>query len=690
MLWSKATPADAVHSFDEHVHAHLAELERDIAPFLRPLAEELGPLHKTGQMHGGICPAALRYDAKGELDRKHFMLQRREPGIRPGSQVPHAYLAPETLEGSGEDSRADCYALGALLFQIIIGQPPAPATRRKGKADVVQAENHPTWPPKLLDAVNHCLALEKEKRIATVQELWQALSTAPEQPGGVISESKPDAQPNAAPANSIEASLVIERAERKADAAPASEGLSATEPIVISSSAELRPTKSVALPAAELPAVSPKQASPSEFPAPTVAPTAPLAPAFPSKIQIRERLANASVGKPYRQSLREVFGEQASRVRSIALTFPEDSGLMFDQAEDVLHGTPKKPGELKLTLLYQLADTPAGRSALTSDLALTINPDPKSLWKNLPSDSQGLFAKPDEDKASLVTPQLTAIAASLRGRSHAHEGKYRDDDFAMRYLEATGWHIFIAADGAGSAKYSRRGSQLACRTAVAELESKLAGPNDLEEALGKLGGSANQDDIEKLRKIAFNLLVQPAYQASTKISDEAKQQQATLRDFATTFILVLAKKLETKWFFASFAIGDGGAGAMVNDERVQLLTQPDSGEFAGQTIFLTTPQVFNDTDALLARAQAAFCDDFKFLAVMTDGITDPIFQSDAKFADAAAWGEWQKQLLEAVKFDSVEPGMEQALLDYLRFPSPGNHDDRTLIVAVPKLNPSTS
>ena len=126
---------------------------------------------------------------------------------------------------------------------------------------------------------------------------------------------------------------------------------------------------------------------------------------------------------------------------------------------------------------------------------------------------------------------------------------------------------------------------------------------------------------------------------------------------------------------------------MLNAERVKLLTQPDSGEFAGQTVFLTTPKVFNDTDALLARTHAAFCDEFKFLAVMTDGITDPIFQSDAKFASAATWEDWRQQLSKILNFDKPESGMEQALLEYLHFPSPGNHDDRTLILAVPHPSP---
>ena len=95
------------------------------------------------------------------------------------------------------------------------------------------------------------------------------------------------------------------------------------------------------------------------------------------------------------------------------------------------------------------------------------------------------------------------------------------------------------------------------------------------------------------------------------------------------------------------------------------------------------PQIFSDPAALLARTHAAFCPGFKFLAAMSDGITDPIFQSDANLASAPEWEKWRQQLAQIVSLDAPTPGMEAVLLDYLNFPSPGNHDDRTLLIAVP-------
>ena len=398
------------------------------------------------------------------------------------------------------------------------------------------------------------------------------------------------------------------------------------------------------------------------------------------RVKLRERLANASVGKPYSQKLRDLFGDNHKHIVELSVSLPPDSGLELDAQTDVLHGTPTTPGEKQIALTFRVGT----QAAQTHTLALTVNPDPSSLWKNLPSDANGAFAKPDTAKAFLATPHLNAIAASLRGRSHAHEGKYREDDFGLKYIEATSWHILISADGAGYAKFSRKGSQLASQTAVAEITEKLGSPeNPLNAALAKLGTDAEPGELETLRKLSFNVLMPAAYEAVSHIHKQAKESQLTLRDFATTFICVIARRLADRWFLASFDIGDGGAGVVMEDGRAITLSAPDSGDFAGQTVFLTMQQVFADSEKLLARTQAQFCSDFKFLAAMSDGITDPIFQNDATFASDAGWEKFRLQLAAVIDLKALAPGMEDKLLDWLNFPSPGNHDDRTLLIAVP-------
>ncbi len=53
------------------------------------------------------------------------------------------------------------------------------------------------------------------------------------------------------------------------------------------------------------------------------------------------------------------------------------------------------------------------------------------------------------------------ISASIRGKNHAHQGRWREDDF---YFEKIGYFTIIAvADGVGSSLLSRVGAGIACR-----------------------------------------------------------------------------------------------------------------------------------------------------------------------------------------------------------------------------------
>jgi len=428
---------------------------------------------------------------------------------------------------------------------------------------------------------------------------------------------------------------------------------------------------------------------------------------------LKDRLPNASVGRSYRADIAVLFGEHSQQVTGIHLQIPEGFGLVYDREAGVLQGDPLCAGEFELALSYQVAcgrdeEGLAAMEAACCLIKLTVNPDPVSLWKNKPSDPDGLFAKPDSAAGFFSGVQLTTLAASLRGRSHAHEGGYRDDDYAVDVAASSGapvsaaeetetgaessariaghspWSIFVVADGAGSAKLSRRGSQLACSVAAGHLRELLQAQNELEEVLAAMPGlRTDSETLEKVRCLAANLFTKSAYEAFSAIHREAGEQAATLRDFATTFIGVLARPCAGGWFFAAFSIGDGGAGIVVEPGRVEILTKADSGEHAGTTLFLTKADLFQKPESLLARTRVFFCESFRFMAVMTDGVSDPLFPSDAAFESPETWAAFEQGLLPAVDFLSPQSGMEAHLLEWLNFRSPGNHDDRTLLLVVP-------
>ena len=167
------------------------------------------------------------------------------------------------------------------------------------------------------------------------------------------------------------------------------------------------------------------------------------------------QLANAVVGKPYAE--KPVLLTLFDKVVVIeAIDVRSEAGLEFDVRTGQLVGQPLVSGEFDAHISYYCLSQ-GGKTALTTVLSrFYINADPRSLWKNIPSDTQQLYAKADSASQKIETSTIKMLAASQRGRSHAHKGQARDDDFFIN--SGKNWQIALVADGAGSAKYSRYGS----------------------------------------------------------------------------------------------------------------------------------------------------------------------------------------------------------------------------------------
>jgi len=325
-----------------------------------------------------------------------------------------------------------------------------------------------------------------------------------------------------------------------------------------------------------------------------------------------------------------------------------------------------------------------GRPPLNQSIAVTVNPDPDSLWKNLPSDDKDPYFKPDTDHQEFGTPYSWILAASQRGRSHAHEGLFRDDDFRACFDESSGWHLLAAADGAGSAKFSRRGSQLACEQALAFMAKWLTLQRDAVDAAVK--AIVEGADDHPLRAAAYSWLGGAAFEARKTIQLEAEKQAppAALRDYHTTLLLAVTRLTPVGWVIASFSIGDGGIALRRIDGEPKSLCTPDSGEYGGQTVFLTASNVLSNADHIMQRIHTAVEPDLSALALMTDGVTDPKFPTEVSLGDAAVWKVFWDELNSAVNFKSDKKDVSVQLLKWLSFRSPGNHDDRTIVLLMPK------
>ena len=150
-------------------------------------------------------------------------------------------------------------------------------------------------------------------------------------------------------------------------------------------------------------------------------------------------------------------------------------------------------------------------------------------------------------------------------------------------------------------------------------------------------------------------------------------------------MLAICKKFEFGWFVASFWVGDGALCLYdKNSHTATLLGTPDEGEYAGQTRFLTMPDIFTDSSAFYKRLKCKIVPDFTALFMMTDGVSDPKFETDANLNNPDKWDDLWDDLTHNKEFpveliDDNEAAKDQ-LLNWLDFWAPGNHDDRTIAI----------
>lgn len=366
---------------------------------------------------------------------------------------------------------------------------------------------------------------------------------------------------------------------------------------------------------------------------------------------------------------------------------------IFDEKSNVISCKPTEAGEFEVELCVDVQK----HERHVFPLRLTVNPDPKTLWKNLPSDQNGIYAKPDCDKAFLSCGDLSIVAASQRGRSHGQEAKPRDDDFAYNYDPDNARAVLVVADGAGYAKFSRKGSKIAVSTACEQVARSTGNDywTEMEPHIRKWKEAQDSVSEKTIQKSLYTVLIHAAFEAKKKIDQEAKEHEArykanynkaekfSAKDYATTLILTLAKKFDFGWFIATYWVGDGGVGIyQPHLNKVILHGIPDSGEYGGQTCFLTMDSVWpNDANVLIQRRiRFDVVDTFKAVILMTDGVTDPKFETENNLNSITRWDDLWADLAKAVPWEKRDSSVADSLLAWMDFWSSGNHDDRTMMV----------
>jgi serine/threonine-protein kinase len=152
------------------------------ASMMERLAPALDDAHVKGIIHRDLKPGNILYDKRDDPYVSDFGIAKITEG---GSNVTGsaiigtpAYMSPEQAQGEAIDGRADIYALGVILFEILSGRQPYEADTPMGV--VIKHITDPV--PHILDArsdlspaieaiIEKAMAKNREERYATAGAL---------------------------------------------------------------------------------------------------------------------------------------------------------------------------------------------------------------------------------------------------------------------------------------------------------------------------------------------------------------------------------------------------------------------------------------------------------------------------------------------------------------------------------------
>lgn len=168
---------------------------RDVVDVVRQTCAGLDYAHRQGVIHRDVKPANIIVDDEGAAYLTDFGIAKvlegtvdlTESGAAVGTP---AYMAPEQSLGEEVDARTDIYALGIMLYEMVVGEAPYSADT---PVAVALAHIHrplprprdvnPGVPEVVEQVILKALAKEKAERYESARDLSDALQTALEASG---------------------------------------------------------------------------------------------------------------------------------------------------------------------------------------------------------------------------------------------------------------------------------------------------------------------------------------------------------------------------------------------------------------------------------------------------------------------------------------------------------------------------
>lgn len=175
---------------------------REALPLAHQICEALEYAHERGIVHRDLKPANIKVTPEGQVKLLDFGLAKalaadtaifdlnNSPTLTHAPTMPGvilgtaAYMAPEQAKGKPVDRRADIWAFGCVLFELLTGQQ---AFRGETVTDVLAAliSQDPDWsllpdavPPSVRSLLARCLKKDPRQRLQAIGDARIALDEA--------------------------------------------------------------------------------------------------------------------------------------------------------------------------------------------------------------------------------------------------------------------------------------------------------------------------------------------------------------------------------------------------------------------------------------------------------------------------------------------------------------------------------